>query len=303
MNTMTQVRVRSRWVRIVGTLIGMVAIACGRGDGSPNRQAVESIEPGLEQTLEPGDEPLETERPEKSPDDDSPSSNSDALAETAPQTTKPRAEPAPRQPLTLIDEATNSTDFSQFRERLRQAVRDRDAEFIRAIATPDIKLTFGLPITLNDLDIDNPNADVWLHMEKAIATGCASQHYGSPSEQPTWICPHAFLAPDQSPNMDAFSQVIIVGQDVNVRAQPNQNSPVVGTLSNEAVRYDTEATLDLSEQQRTAMSTLSGWYPVITPSGDRGFVSSRYAYSPIGYRAFFEKIDGDWKMSVFIAGD
>jgi hypothetical protein len=32
-------------------------------------------------------------------------------------------------------------------------------------------------------------------------------------------------------------------------------------------------------------------------------VSSRYAYSPIGYRAIFAKVDGAWKMQAFVSGD
>lgn len=224
-------------------------------------------------------------------------------ASTDTDTAKPLAEAAPRQPLQLVDEGGSSAEFTQFRNALRQAVQDRDADFIRAIAAPDIRLTFGLPMTIDELDIDNPNALFWKNMEKAIATGCASEIFGVEPEKQTWICPHVFLAPETVPTIDPYSHIVIVGNDINVRAEPDSSSPVVGTVSNEVVRYDVDSTSDLSAEQQQAVSTLNGWQSIITSTGQRGFVSSRYAYSPIGYRAFFTKENDTWQMTVFIAGD
>jgi hypothetical protein len=43
--------------------------------------------------------------------------------------------------------------------------------------------------------------------------------------------------------------------------------------------------------------------PVTLASGEVGFVASRYVRHPIGYRMGFEKTDGRWQITFFVAGD
>ncbi len=78
---------------------------------------------------------------------------------------------------------------------------------------------------------------------------------------------------------------------------------MVAVLSNEIVQHDPQQGARLSRQDWEAIETWDGWRPIITPEGIRGFVSSRYAYLPVGYRARFEQRQGQWIMTSFIAGD
>lgn len=206
----------------------------------------------------------------------------------------------PHRPIVLTDQAKPGSSFYAFRQRLRQAVRDRDADFLRQIADPQIKLSFGLPITIEQLDIDNPKALVWQHLERIINIGCVP--YEAPTDVPSseaWTCPHVAEASVGDP----FTDVYVVGTGVNVRSLPEANSAVVAVLSNEVVPFDSRGAERLSQQQVQGIETLDGWKPVTTPEGIRGFVSSRYAYIPAGYRARFEQKQGQWKMTIFIAGD
>ena len=45
------------------------------------------------------------------------------------------------------------------------------------------------------------------------------------------------------------------------------------------------------------------WYKIETLGGKKGFVSAEFVRSPIDYRACFEKKNGKWKMTAFVAGD
>ena len=280
-------------------LILMAIVACGTSSESDSQ----SLETELDESLNTTETLVDDSNADDSEIPSEDALKPDGEVNDNEQLPKPLAEATPRQPLQLVDDGATSAEFTQFRENLRQAVQNRDAEFIRAIAAPDIKLSFGLPMTIDELDIDNPSALFWQNMEKAIATGCVSEIFGVEPEKQTWICPHAFLAPDQVSSMDPFEHIVIVGNDINVRVEPTVDSPVVGSVSNEVVRYDSEGTTELSERQLEAMSTVDGWHPIIMASGQRGFVSSRYAYSPIGYRAFFVKDNDAWQMTIFIAGD
>lgn len=102
---------------------------------------------------------------------------------------------------------------------------------------------------------------------------------------------------------DPFSDIYIIGEAVNVRSQPRSDSRVIGTLTNEIVKADPAGFGRLTSQQRELSQTLEGWMPVITPSGEPGYVSSRYAYFAAGYRARFENKQGQWRMTIFITGD
>lgn len=204
-----------------------------------------------------------------------------------------------RRPYVLVDQVKPGTSFFQFRERLRQAVRNRDAAFIRSIATPNIQLTFGRPRPLSTLNLDNPQAPAWKHLERALSTGCARYEAPPGTSSESWACPHVF----QASLGDPFQDIYIVGSDVNVRSQPQMGSAVIDVLSHEVVKLDQAAFNAFSDAQRQAIATLSGWYPVITPQGKRGFVSTRYAFVPTGYRAIFARQSNSWKMTAFIAGD
>lgn len=204
-----------------------------------------------------------------------------------------------RRPYVLVDQVKPGSSFSQFREQLRQAVRDRNAGFIRAIADPRIQLGYGRPRPLSSLDINNPQAPFWLHLERVLSVDCAPYEAPPGATVEAWACPHVF----QAALGDPFADVYIVGEGINVRSQPRLGSPVVDGVSNEVVKVDQAALNAFSQSQLKALQTLAGWYPVITPAGQRGYVSSRYAFIPAGFRAIFERQGTRWKMTAFLAGD
>lgn len=232
---------------------------------------------------------------------ETPTPRASGLAPASPSTPAATASPYARRPVVLTDQAKPGSSFYEFRQQLRQAVKARDVGFIRAIADPKIKLTFGSPMTLDELEITNPQSLFWKRLERIINTGCTPYESASnaPNQPERWACPHVF----QASVGDPYTDVYIVGEKVNVRAQPQANSPTIGVVSNEVVKSDSQALQRMTDDQLALMQTVDGWHPIITPQGRQGFVSSRFAYVPVGYRAIFEQQGGRWKMTVFIAGD
>ncbi|MBD2071918.1 SH3 domain-containing protein [Leptolyngbya sp. FACHB-671] len=211
----------------------------------------------------------------------------------------------PRQTFELVDEAQPGSDFYRFRERLKQAIRDRDSVFIRSIIPAGGLPTFAATtLTANDLNVDNPDAPFWQQIERAIAPGCVvyalARSLEADADSQTWVCPNVFA----STYIETGAEIFIVGENVNVRQAASSSSPVIDVLSNEIVRHDSEVwQRGISDQERASLETFEGWRPIITPNGLRGYVSSRYSYTPSGYRALFEKIGGEWQMTVFLEGD
>ncbi|MER3433671.1 MAG: hypothetical protein C4288_09605 [Leptolyngbya sp. ERB_1_1] len=233
-----------------------------------------------------------------------PSATTEKLNPPVAASPSPNSDPA-RLPIALVDESVQSPEFAKFLDRTKQAVRDRDAKYIRSIVTSQTKFSFGKQRSIDYLNPENPNSPFWASLEKALALGCSKDANG-------YSCPTVFqqfqtaLKNSSSPNMDASSAIVVVGQNVNARSQPNADSPTIATLTNEIVKYDTTTFQNASEQEKAETFRLdnpNGWVPVILPNNQRGFVSSRYAYSPIGYRVLFGKEGGEWKMQAFVTGD
>lgn len=268
--------------------IGAIALLMFAAAGCQSAEPTTSISPLPEETASPSPTPGTA----TDPDPASPAPASDTFRQ---------AEPYARRPVALQDQAEPGDSFYQFREELKQAVENRDADYIRAIAAPDINLSFGPPMSLDDLNINDPNAPFWQQLDRILTVGCARYETPPdiPESAPMWVCPHVFQASLGDPFTDAY----IIGSDVNVRLQPNSSSASVGVVSNEVVQVDQDAFSALTDAQRAATSTNEGWLPIITPSGDRGYVSSRYAYVPAGYRALFRQTDEGWRMTTFIVGD
>ncbi len=261
--------------------------------------------------LHPQPEPLQIAQPQSA----QPQSAQPQIAQSQPSPTSATVEklnppvaasPNPaRLPIALIDESVQSPEFAKFLDRTKQAVRDRDAKYIRSIVTPQTKFSFGQQRTINYLNPENPNSPFWTSLDKALTLGCSQEANG-------YSCPTVFqqfqaaLRNSTSPNTDAFSAIVVVGQNVNVRSQPNADAPTIATLTNEIVKYDTTTFQNASNQEKSETFRLdnpNGWTPVILPNNQRGFVSSRYAYSPIGYRVLFGNEGGEWKMQAFVTGD
>jgi len=98
----------------------------------------------------------------------------------------------------------------------------------------------------------------------------------------------------------------VTGQNVSVREQPNINSPVIQTLSNEIVRLDRQTFQTAPFQAQAELFDFNnpvGWIPVILPNGQNGYVSTQNAYQPIGTRVTFAEVEGALKLQMLTIVD
>ena len=230
----------------------------------------------------------------------------------------PKLDDFPHQRIRLTDEVKPGSEFAQFRQRLREAIRDRNAQFVRSIL-PDkeIGIGFGSREVAN-IKLEDPNEEFWSLLEKAVSIGCYSEtNEGRPSIDSgteIWVCNNAtreFYRQHPNPSSEPglqyeLNHVVIVGNNVNVRQERNANSRVVGLLSNEVVKVNRPVEEQLAKEradQRRAYDPLNGWVAVILPNKQLGYVSSRYAYSPLEYRAVFGRVDSQWQLLHLPGGD
>jgi hypothetical protein len=207
-------------------------------------------------------------------------------------TTSPSGQAEALQPVTQ--------DFSQFRQRLMDAVQQRDSRFIRAIVTPQTQWSYGGTLNLDSYQIDEPDAEFWWHMEKAVRAGCAIDRSVQTSSQ-VWACPDISQAqksirPDGAPVYGETS-VAILGEKVNIRSGAGKQYAAIGQISHQYLPI-------AGGQLKADFRNPNGWTAVQLANGQQGFVQNRYAYyAPTDYRVAFTQVNGAWRLHYFLPGN
>lgn len=214
--------------------------------------------------------------------------------------------------LILEDEAEPNSDFYEFRTQLREAVQNRNAQFVGSIVPETgLAIGFSVPQTRETLNLDDPQARFWLILEKAVAIGCAlaenppAYNYNIDEGSEIWVCPNVAQAFARQvpppPSADGVSwqleRVVVVGENVNARSQPSLDSEAIATLSNEVVQ------LDRDRQLPETFDPIDSWTAIRLSDDREGYVYNRYVYSPLESHALFGKINGEWQLLAMPGGE
>jgi hypothetical protein len=192
-----------------------------------------------------------------------------------------------------VDEAPRDPSFHTFRRVLLRAIARRDARHLYRVTDPKIMFSFG----------DDPGREgfwrqwrperrdskLWGELQRVLSLGGSfdtvegRRHFSAPYVFSKW--------PDR---YDDFAHVAVTGRDVALRSRPVHRAPVLARLDYDIVRI---------KDGTATKGSPSAWVPVTTMAGRSGYVQGRFLRSPTDYRAGFEKRQGQWRMTFFVAGD
>lgn len=189
-----------------------------------------------------------------------------------------------------VDEASRNPEFATFRDALAVAVEHRDTAAVMAVIDPGIKWSFGADHGIDAfrahwLGADAPE-NLWEELGEVLELG------GSFASDSQFVAPYTFSKWQGA--MDAYSHVVVTAADAPVRAAPLEDAAVLATVGHAIFRLDSNHGL---------ADALEGWAVVDRGAGTPGFVARRFTRSPLDYRAFFERKSGEWRMTLFLAGD
>jgi hypothetical protein len=194
-----------------------------------------------------------------------------------------------------VDEAEKDATFLIFRSKLIEAVKKRDAKYILSVVDRNIKNSFGGNDGIAEFKkywkIERPTSRFWDEFSAVINNG---GNFVEETGNKLFFAPYTFNS--FPADLDAFDYSAIFGSNVNVRAKADENAPIVANFSYNVVKI-LKTVGDKKNPEKTA------WYEVKSLGGKRGFVKAEFVRSPIAYRAGFEKKNGKWLMTFFIAGD
>lgn len=195
-----------------------------------------------------------------------------------------------------VDEGAKDASFKAFRNKLIEAVKQRNTRFVLSVLHPRVHLSFGGHYGEKDfLDLwkpHSPDSPLWDELSAILSLGGT---FSEAAGKRVFWAPYTFSAfPD---DLDASEYVSIIGENVRVRSKPNMTAKIVTNLSYDIVK----ATLLISDNNRE--DDIPGWVKVVVPDGRNGYVARRYARSAIDYRLGFERTRGKWLITAFIGGD
>lgn len=199
-----------------------------------------------------------------------------------------------------VDEAQRDGSFVEFREKLLEAVVQRDANRVVSYSTKKINLSYGGHfghkefrkfLTLSEDDLSDEykheaakrREGYWNSLEEVLRMG------GKFTRANIFEAPYTWTV-KLNETQDPFSTYFVVSKDVPVRNRPSKYGTVMSTLD-----YDIVTSMNGGEG--------TGFIKVKLPGRDAGFVKKSDLRSSVDFRAIFRKRNGRWLMDTFISGD
>ncbi|MCL6697554.1 hypothetical protein LZ496_01980 [Sphingomonas sp. NSE70-1] len=194
-----------------------------------------------------------------------------------------QAEPA-RAP--IVDDCDSDASFAEYRISLAKAVASKDKAALRQLVDPEISVDLGggsgWPALVEAWGLDGTeNSALWAELAEVLALGCGEY-------QGQKIMPGNFSSLGE---FEGFPPPYFsISQGAALRSEPSDMAPVRMLLDNHI----------LLEQDNWAPE---GWLHARLTNGQTGYVRLHAVRNAIDYRATFERRNGKWLMTSFLAGD
>jgi len=193
-----------------------------------------------------------------------------------------------------VDQAAKDPSFLAYRQKLIDAVKQKDTKALLSMLDPEISISFGGDSGLASfrknwkLDQAPENSPLWQELGTVLAMGGAWMP-DSKGKLTTFCAPYTYTQMPEDDN-DTFAVAAIIGKDVALRSAPRDNGGVIRRLS-----YDRVHLVGGEGEYR--------WRKIQTLDKIQGYVLRTEVRSGIDTRACFDKKAGIWKMTTLVAGD
>jgi hypothetical protein len=197
------------------------------------------------------------------------------------------AAPAQARALPPHDECTNDPEFVRFRQQLVDVTIRHDAPGLLALVADDIEFNhdgvdgdpgragFSRAWGLGDAD----RSSLWDALVRVLAAGCAR-------DGEVVASPHLFLR--FPAELDPWTAGV-GGPDARLYVEEKTTAARV--------------IIPWEILEEASLNSETGWVRVSLSDGRRGFLRREDLWSPIDYRAIFERRGGVWRLVAFLGGD
>jgi hypothetical protein len=225
-----------------------------------------------------------------------PATQTAATTTSTPPAERPAPAPEPciaeAHRLCPADEGNRDPTFVAFRERLSDALAEKNEARLLELVDPNIRTSFGdgggIAAFREQWKTAGSESELWPVLGKIINLGGTFR--GSGNETSFWA-PYVYSSWPET--VDAFEHVAAIRAGVPVRERPGEDSNAVTRVDWAILRVVPSGEAPKSRE----------WLHVRAPGGAEGWVHAGDVHSPVGYRAGFSKRTGEWKLEALVAGD
>ncbi|MBF9252043.1 hypothetical protein I2I11_01925 [Pontibacter sp. 172403-2] len=196
-------------------------------------------------------------------------------------------------------EPIKDASLQAYLRELELAVQQQDASKLLTLLDPNIATGFdgsgGLEGFKERWNPAAKGSELWPLLHQMLELGGTPMQQGDSSN---FALPYVYSAwPD---SLDAFTYSAVVHDGAILRAEPAVSAAAVCALGRVILKVD----YSKSYPQQDTVREKEWWY-VASPDGQlRGYLHKSDLYSPVGYRAIFNKNkQGQWLMTALVSGD
>lgn len=192
------------------------------------------------------------------------------------------------------DEAAGDISWTRFRDRLLEAVRQRDKKFVLGIVDRNVRNGIGQPIGLDEFsrqwDPDAEDSPLWRELPRALHLGAV---WYSHEKMPRSLCA-PYVLPRWPKGVDPHGNGAITARETSVRAAPSGSAEIIASLGPSIARVaDWEvADSDPAIKQK--------WVR-ISAQDREGYIPEEHIRSPLEHLACFRRSETGWRLTSFLA--
>jgi len=192
------------------------------------------------------------------------------------------------------DEAAGDQSWTRFRDRLLEAVQQRDKKFVLSLVDRNVRNGIGQPNGREEFirqwEPDAEDSPLWRELPRALHLGAA---YYSHEKMPRSLCA-PYVLPRWPKNTDPHGNGAITARETALRAAPSGSADILASLGQSIVRViDWEiADSDTDIKQK--------WVKINANERD-GFIPEEHIRSPLEHLACFRKGEAGWRLTSFLA--
>lgn len=201
--------------------------------------------------------------------------------------------PAAAEPMLVkpADAAKDDPELAALFDTLLKAAAAKDFAPFEAAMTKDAVASFGGDEGPEGFKraygIGEPDSPFWAEFTGAVELGAI------------FVEPELVYAPYIAGGLpeaaDPYLSIVAIGPKTELYKEPSEGAAVVADVTHQVLEQIDIEPEDLAK-------TPEGWVHVKADAG-AGYVKAAETRSALDYRAVFQKIDGKWRLTAFVAGD
>ena len=206
----------------------------------------------------------------------------------------------------VYDQSFRDLSFVRFKNQLTEAILDKDTSKLFPLLAPEIHINDNgcsyapKECFMAEFRLPGPDRDkLWSDMLKAVSFGFSHTVLKDAVYRLAGKGEAVFQAPSYLKSFDSKNnqQLLVLGQNVNIREKPTQYSKVIAQASFETLKYDDP----LSTGSRSDFFFDDGkqWYRVTLRDGRTGYMMEDFTSASLTRELTVKKVNGEWKIISF----